>query len=36
MPYLAALLTALISALPTEGLMARLNKSNAPLPSAAE
>jgi cellulose synthase/poly-beta-1,6-N-acetylglucosamine synthase-like glycosyltransferase len=37
MPYLAALTTALISALPTEGLMARLNrKSDTPMPSAAE
>jgi len=37
MPYLAALVTALISALPTERLMNRLNgKSNTPLPSAAE
>jgi hypothetical protein len=37
MPYLAALITALISALPTEGLMHRLNgKSGTPMPSAAE
>jgi cellulose synthase/poly-beta-1,6-N-acetylglucosamine synthase-like glycosyltransferase/exo-beta-1,3-glucanase (GH17 family) len=36
MPYLAALITALISALPTEGLMNRLNKSAPPLPSPAE
>jgi len=36
MPYLAALITALISVMPTEGLMARLNKGNTPMPHAAE
>jgi hypothetical protein len=36
MPYFAALITALISAMPTEGFMTRLNAKSGALPSAAE